>query len=705
MIKKALLCFKVLTLGAAAFSQSAASDSSFNRHFALEATPGVSVPLPLSIEGETIDIYTTGAVIDVEGMFNLFPFLNINLGLNYSFNPITEAYHPETGNPLFLSIVSLGPGVGLGWTFGDFFDVRAEARGGGYLGFISRGQTQIAINPFVSGGLGLSFKLLPILSLEADGMYRHHFGLHNDMTVSLGVSFHFGNRRQAGPAKGDFLELYDTEFSIFPVLFKYYDEHPVGETTIKNDSNRPVEDVKVTLFAKQYMDDPKQCCPGFSIRPREEKEIDLLALFNREVLQISEGTKSSCVITIEYTVNGEEYVQEVFRTMDFENRNAITWDDDKKAAAFVTAKDPTVLKFAKNVAGIVKNYAGAKLNRNLLTALGIHQALKLYGMSYVIDPITPYKQLSKQELSVDFLQFPNQTLTFKAGDCDDLSILYCALLEAVGIETAFITIPGHIFMMLSLEMEPEKAKKQFPDTDDFIFYNDKTWLPLEVTALDTDFYEAWQLGAKEWRENSAKNRADIYPVRKAWETYAAVGFEAPPEPINFPDTEPLLVSFTKEVSQIVQQQIYPEVKSLEEQIERTQGDARVINRLGTLYARYGLYDQAEQQFRNALERRDYYPALYNLGNLYFLNQQYEQAADFYRRAAEIKPDNPKIALALSRIYNEMENYDRSAEEFEKLADLDPELAEEYAYLGTVSGDTARASEAGQMKGEMIWESE
>ena len=30
------------------------------------------------------------------------------------------------------------------------------------------------------------------------------------------------------------------------------------------------------------------------------------------------------------------------------NRNAMTWDDDRKAAAFVTAKDPALLGFAKS---------------------------------------------------------------------------------------------------------------------------------------------------------------------------------------------------------------------------------------------------------------------------------------------------------------------------------------------------------------------
>lgn len=705
-MKKTTLIVCLLMAGVVAFPQDNTPKRSHDRGFSLETTPGISIPLPLTIEEERIDIYTVGATMDVEGMFSLFPFLNINLGLNYTFNPVVDAYHPETGNPLFLSIISIGPGVGLGWTFLDFLDVRADLRAGGYLGFVSRGQTSVAINPFVSGGLGLSFRLLPFMSIVADGTYRYHFGLQNDITVTLGASFHFGQGgKQEGPAKGDFLDLYDTEFNIFPVLFKYYDDHPVGTTTIKNVSRRPVEGVTVTLYGRQYMDDPKLCGTPFTLQPGEEETVDLLALFNREVLQISEGTKSSCTITMEYNARGREYVQEYVQTMDLENRNAITWDDDRKAAAFVTAKDPTVLKFAKNVAGIVKEYTGARLNTNLLTAAGVHEALRKYGMSYVIDPTTPYKELSKKSVAVDFLQFPNQTLTFRAGDCDDLSILYCALLESVGIETAFITIPGHIYMALSLDILPVDTEEYFPDPKDLIIKHGKTWLPIEVTALDSGFAEAWGIGAKEWREHAADENARLYPVHKAWETYAAVGFEAPPEPITFPDTEAVTASFMKEVGKIVREQIYPQIQSLEKEIGRTQGAPKWENKLGTLYARYGLYEDAEQQFRKALAKGEYLPALYNLGNIFFLREQYGEAEKYYRRAERLRPGNPRILLALSRIYRELERFEESKAAYEKLAAAAPKLAEKYDYLGGGSEETARASAAGGKKGEMIWESE
>ena len=89
--------------------------------------------------------------------------------------------------------------------------------------------------------------------------------------------------------------------------------------------------------------------------------------------------------------------------------------------------------------------------------MGMFEALRLYGINYVIDPNSSYIELSSQAEAVDYLQFPHQTLFYRGGDCDDLSILYSALLESVGIETAFITIPGHIYMAFALDIGEDEA--------------------------------------------------------------------------------------------------------------------------------------------------------------------------------------------------------------------------------------------------------
>jgi len=73
--------------------------------------------------------------------------------------------------------------------------------------------------------------------------------------------------------------------------------------------------------------------------------------------------------------------------------------------------------------------ASKAVDAKLLVGIGIHEALALYGLSYVVDSKSAYQTMSASASAVDSLQFPQQTLEYKAGDCDDLSILTAALLE------------------------------------------------------------------------------------------------------------------------------------------------------------------------------------------------------------------------------------------------------------------------------------
>ena len=90
----------------------------------------------------------------------------------------------------------------------------------------------------------------------------------------------------------------------------------------------------------------------------------------------------------------------------------------------------------------------------------------------------------------DFIQFPLQTLDNRGGKCSDLSVLYASLLEAVGVETAFITTPAHIFLAVALTLDPQEARKVFGHPEDLIFKEGKTWLPLEVTLREGGFTAA-----------------------------------------------------------------------------------------------------------------------------------------------------------------------------------------------------------------------
>lgn len=113
--------------------------------------------------------------------------------------------------------------------------------------------------------------------------------------------------------------------------------------------------------------------------------------------------------------------------------------------------------------------------------------MRKYGIEYKVDPDSSYAQLSENETATDYLQFPVQTLDYQTGDCDDMSILYSSMLEAVSVETAFITTPGHIYIAFNLGLNKKQAQRIFSNTENIIFMEGKGWIPVEVTALKAVF--------------------------------------------------------------------------------------------------------------------------------------------------------------------------------------------------------------------------
>jgi tetratricopeptide (TPR) repeat protein len=127
-----------------------------------------------------------------------------------------------------------------------------------------------------------------------------------------------------------------------------------------------------------------------------------------------------------------------------------------------------------------------------------------------------------------------------------------------------------------------------------------------------------------------------------------------------------------------------------------------IHNLGTLYARYGLYDKALREFERVLKLGEYYKALYNLGNIYYLKNDMDKSLQYYKRAERIAPDNPAILLGIARVHYELANFEDVNLAYNKVKVLAPEIASQYAYLASETAGLGRASSANNRKGA-IWE--
>ena len=437
-----------------------------------------------------------------------------------------------------------------------------------------------------------------------------------------------------------------------------------------------------------------------SIPAGQAVKADLVSLFNDSILSVTEATKISGELVVEYRENGKPARLNTTVALRVYDRNAMTWADDRRAAAFVTAKDPIILSLAKGLAGDVSASRNTAISDRFQVAAGIHEALTIYGVNYVPDPTSIFSG-SKTKTEVDFLQFPRQTLEYRAGDCDDLSILYSAFLEAVGIESALITVPGHIFVAASLDMPPEDAKARFSRVDDLIFKEGKSWLPIEVTMRKGGFLNAWAEGAKEWRESSARGLAEFYPVRSAWELY---------EPVALPGTAALppfqnaraVEAVKADVETFITGEIAERAARLQTDSRKTRGASKAINSLGILYAQYGLYAKAAAQFESVLAKDEYVPALLNLGHIRRLLGDNDAALRYYDRALKKAPTNPSVLLAESVINHQMENYGVVKRYYQELKRQDPALADRYAYLDLKGEEGARAGDASGLRNLVEW---
>jgi Flp pilus assembly protein TadD len=134
----------------------------------------------------------------------------------------------------------------------------------------------------------------------------------------------------------------------------------------------------------------------------------------------------------------------------------------------------------------------------------------------------------------------------------------------------------------------------------------------------------------------------------------------------------------------------PKQTPLKKQLVSDPNNALLRARLGVLYARFGLFRDAESEFAKALQLKEDVGTLVNLGNLSFLSGNLVKAQEYYGRAERREPGNTIILLALVRVNNSLRRFDETERLFAIIERIDSKLATEYAYLRSEAQGTERA---------------
>ncbi len=507
-----------------------------------------------------------------------------------------------------------------------------------------------------------------------------------------GEPTNMAGRRVAAVSVGPHITLRNLRLlGIFPALYQRYDSDlPFGEMSIVNTGTGIVSDLSVTVSIPDVTSAPRTLVLPSSISAGQEIDVALHAAMLPAVLESIEGGPATVEIDVSYR-RGASRVQETVRQqIQVLNRNAIQWADDRRVGAFMTVADPEILAFAGASASTPAMAPTAAITRNMLYALHIVEAIRDAGVRYVIDPNSAYQELSEDVGAVDYLRFPRETLSALAGDCDDISVLAATLLESVGVPTAFITTPGHIFLAFDTGIGPSGLGRAFANESALIEQEGRIWMPLELTTGE-GFVRAWQTGALQWRQAVDEGVAGWFTAEEAWRRYSPV---APPlsSTLDAVAESRVTSQVLVELDRFRELELAPRLSKVSEETRNKPGRVR-SNRLGVLYATYGLLEEAATAFEEAAVG-EYVPALVNLANVLSINGDHETARDVLERARTAEPENARVLLGLAFSYWESGNQENARDTYAAASRISPTLARRYPLFDAETNGT-RATEAGR----------
>lgn len=396
---------------------------------------------------------------------------SFGLGFNYSFNLLggkfgagVSTYHDRNQNPYLCCVV---PALNYS---SELFNVSLV--GVKYLtdrtnakplsGLTGNGISNIFNNPFSTD------KLL--------------------VTVNFALSF-----KPEQMVKFESLEIHE---EIFPALKEIYLDTPIASARVINISDKTVS-VKPASYIEELNEDLIYSQPA-NIDPRDTVIVNFYTIIKPDVR-----------ISKRLVTNAEFYLSTVNTDYDDVIKKPILINDQNSW----NGKVSTLRFFAKSDYQFATEYAKDVFNKNkslfdtTVTTLSTFTKIKILfdhfvsRMVYVSDPRS----------SVEYVQFPNETIERRGGDCDDLSVGFSALLESVGVQTAFVDYKSedgvsHVNLLINTELLPEQASLiTNNDKKYFVRENqrgtDQVWIPVEMTSL-TNFEAAWNIGSEKFQKEA-----------------------------------------------------------------------------------------------------------------------------------------------------------------------------------------------------------
>lgn len=484
----------------------------------------------------------------------------------------------------------------------------------------------------------------------------------------------------------DALEIVSMQFKdIYPSLYRNYADLKllsIGEIIVANNSAQPITPMGISVFVSTLMDQPSKLISpalvGYS-----NSALSIGAIFNQKILDITTDQKLQIDVEVIYKNNGQTRTAKKSGMLTVHGRNAISWKDKRCLASFITPNSEFMSSYGKQADLFFSEEPGYGLPKNILKAIQLYTLCNRLGFRYTPDPNYVFATVSTNTDILDYLQFPAETMQKKTGDCDDLVAMYCSLLENAGVSTAYIDVPGHVFMAFDSRIRPSELVESGLNPLEVIIHDDKVWIPVETTLLGKNtFLTAWKTAASRYyKELTAGNFPEIVPLSDARAVYVPAEFQ-PAGFVEIPQgTEEMISEYNEQIAQllvVIKKEIITE---MENRYLTEPDNVFVKNKYATLLAQTGSEEKAEKIYLEALELSPNSPIiLNNLGNLYFLQGLGSKSTSYYEQAWSKDNSDPEILINLTKSELLNGNKTKAQQYFAQAIQINPKLESDYSTL-------------------------
>ena len=395
----------------------------------------------------------------------------------------------------------------------------------------------------------VGFRINPTVSINATGGYSSfcidkgkEFVTGPFAGLSLRLAAHAGK----GSGRSSLSVKIVQDSDVYPVYSAVYDYEPFGTIILRNNDGAELRNVHVSFRANKYTSGAKLCGTASRINRHKKVEFPLCANFSDVILSFTENGKISGEVVIEYDFLGKRMTVVEPVIVSVNNRNAFTWGDNASLAAFISPDSQEVAAFAKEVAGITRNNLYTGMNANLQYAAGMVEALRLVGLGYSGDTVTPY-QYYHDSSEMDSIQYPLQTLQYLSGDYDDIGILLCSCLQTVNVPTGYMPLGDDFIVLVKLNIGANQALSNFASTDGLIIDEEtnSVYLALSMAKLEKGFTASYKAGSEAIAKcfSDEENFYEFIDTTDAWNSYKPVAYSNSSASVSFKQEQ--LIANTK----------------------------------------------------------------------------------------------------------------------------------------------------------------